>query len=93
MNVEGKTVTGRRWIFVPFWVWCPLLAVFVFYPLSSGPAWKLWEIGWLPSEGLTVFYAPLDVVGLYVPGVNETIRWYVHRLWRVGWVQTNSEVQ
>ena len=71
--MEGEKKPARRW---PLWSAVVLIAVFVVYPLSFGPA--LWISGWLRiawvDNAVDVFYRPIWLIAVQLPDwANE---WY-----------------
>ena len=64
--------------------WLPLFAllIFVVYPLSIGPAFKLAEMRVLPAKALGI-YLPLTRAAEQIPPIRTFINWYVFQAWKV----------
>lgn len=72
----SRTATGPGWL-----VWLVIL-IFVVYPLSFGPAFKLVFDWGVPREVLFI-YEPIVMVSGYEP-VGDFFVWYVYDFWSAG---------
>ena len=72
----SRPASGAGWL-----VWL-LVLVFLVYPLSFGPAFKLVTEGELPQETLTL-YDPLVMLATFEP-VGDFFVWYIYDLWNAG---------
>jgi hypothetical protein len=75
---SGAERSGRRGF--P-WLTAALL-VFVAYPLSTGPAIKLWEKGLIPLQPLEIMYKPLELMSNSCPPIQHFFEWYICKVWR-----------
>jgi hypothetical protein len=70
--------SGHGWTWA-LWI---LFVLLVGYPLSVGPAAKLYFKNLLPHRPVEVFYAPLEAVAKNVPGANRFFEWYIDDVWK-----------
>jgi hypothetical protein len=57
--------------------------LFVVYPLSVGPAAKLYFMKVIPGRPVEAFYAPLGFAVNRSPGLERFFAWYLDDLWKV----------
>jgi hypothetical protein len=67
--------------------WLPLLAVLIFvvYPLSAGPIYKLVDKDIVPRGALAI-YKPLETAATIIPGTGAALDWYIFQVWKVAMV-------
>lgn len=61
------------------WLWVG--AFLLFYPLSAGPAIRLWDAHILTKQALWV-YAPLGVICQHCGPAEKLMSWYVEDVWQ-----------
>jgi hypothetical protein len=62
------------------WVWA-LVLIFLAYPLSIGPAAKLW--GAVPPGMVVAFYRPISWLCEKSPAVTKVVDWYLDKVWHL----------
>jgi len=74
---EGQRGRGHGW-----GIALVLLGMLVAYPLSLGPAVKLVEKGFIPSD-VFYFYEPLSILASRCPPASRFFGWYLRDVWRI----------
>jgi hypothetical protein len=74
---ETKARKSRRVVW-----WSLAIAIFIIYPLSTGPIFKLAQYDRVPF-GIMKVYAPLDWLGNHCTPLGSFLHWYVLDVWRV----------
>lgn len=60
-----------------------IVLLLVVYVLSTGPALILNFKGYLPTQGIEIFYAPLDALSRTCPPIEQFMRWYIRDVWQI----------